>query len=32
MLNGWDLGTRVRGERDHLGVDCEWVGVIWTTI
>jgi hypothetical protein len=22
MLNGWDLGIRVRGERDHLGVDC----------
>jgi hypothetical protein len=23
MLNGWDLGIRVRGERDHLGVDCD---------
>jgi hypothetical protein len=23
MLNGWDLGIRVRGERDLLGVDCE---------
>jgi hypothetical protein len=32
MLNGWDLGIRVRGERDHLGVDCDWVGVILITI
>jgi hypothetical protein len=23
MLNGWDLGIRVRGERDLLGVDCD---------
>jgi hypothetical protein len=32
MLNEWDLGIRVQGERDHLGVDCDWVGVILTTI
>jgi hypothetical protein len=30
MLNGWDLGIRVRGERDLLGVDCERVGGIMT--
>jgi hypothetical protein len=23
MLNGWDLGIRVQGERDLLGVDCD---------
>ena len=23
MLNGWDLGIRVREVRDHLGVDCD---------
>jgi hypothetical protein len=23
MLNGWDLEIRERGERDHLGVDCD---------
>jgi len=24
MLNGWDLGIRVRGEKGLLGVDCNW--------